>query len=202
LQDAERIEGRASPRTSGGVEGHDALGAPRFREPTGDDAAVGTKNAPNEAAKIEVVATNRRATFDYELITRYEAGISLLGSEVKMLRQGKADLTDGWVSVDRGEAFLRGVNIPVMQGSPYSHEAKRTRKLLLNMREIEQLMSGTTREGMTVTVTKLYFKNGKLKAEIALARGKKTYDKRESLKEKDAEREAKQAMRRSQKGSR
>ena len=148
-----------------------------------------------------MVATNRRASFDYELIERYEAGIALIGSEVKMLRQGKADLTDGWVSIDRGEAYLRGVNIPVLQGSPYSHEPKRTRKLLLHTKEIEELMSGTTREGMTITVTKIYFKGSMAKAEIALARGKKRYDKRESLKEKDADREARQAMGRSQKGS-
>lgn len=151
--------------------------------------------------KIEIVAVNRRASFDYELLERYEAGLALIGSEVKMLRQGKADLTDGWVSFDRGEAFLRGVNIPVLQGSPYTHEAKRARKLLLHAKEIEELKLGVEREGMTVTVTRLYFKNGFAKAEIALARGKKRYDKRESLKEKDADREAKEAMARSRKGN-
>ena len=162
---------------------------------------MATKNATKTDATIELIAQNRRASFDYELVDRYEAGIALIGSEVKMLRLGKADLTDGWVGVERGEAWLRGVNIPVMQGSPYSHEAKRARKLLLNAKEIDELSLGTTREGMTITVTKLYFKNGRVKAEIALARGKKRYDKRESLKEKDADREAKQAMGRSQKGS-
>ena len=157
------------------------------------------KNAPS---KIDVIALNRRATYEYEIGDRYEAGISLIGSEVKMLRMGKADLTDGWVGFERGEAYLRGVNIPVMQGSPYSHEAKRSRKLLLHTREIEALKRAVDRDGMTITVTKLYFKDGRAKVEIALARGKKKADKRQSVKAKDADREARQAMARGRRGDR
>lgn len=146
-----------------------------------------------------LVAVNRRAGFDYELVERFEAGLQLLGSEVKMLRAGKADLTDGWVGFEGGEAHVRGVSIPPMQGSPFSHEPKRPRKLLLNPREIEKLKYGVERDGMTVTVTKLYFKNGFAKIEIALARGKKKGDKRESLKKKDAEKDARAAMARGRK---
>ncbi len=158
---------------------------------------MGEKKAP---PAIEVVAVNRRSSYDYELGDRIEAGLVLIGSEVKMLRNGKADLTDGWVGFANGEAFLRGVNIPVLQGSPYSHEAKRARKLLLHAREIEDLKRAVDRDGMTITVTKLYFKDGRAKVEIATARGKKKYDKRESVKQKDADREARQAMAKARRG--
>ncbi len=159
------------------------------------------KKAPKQDERTIVpIAQNRRATFDYELESRFEAGLALTGTEVKVLRAGKADLTDGWVSFDGDEAYVRGINIPVLSGSPYSHEAKRARKLLLHKREIEELKRGVEREGMTVTVTKLYFKGGRAKVEIALARGKKSYDKRESVKQKDADREARQAMARGRRG--
>ncbi len=156
----------------------------------------------NAEKAIEVVALNRRASYDYELGDKFEAGLALIGSEVKMLRMGKADLTDGWVNVLRGEAFLHGVNVPVMQGSPYSHEAKRTRKLLLHQKEIERIQRAVERDGMTVVVTKLYFKGGFAKVEIAVARGKKKADKRQSVKAKDADREARQAMSRGRRGDR
>lgn len=148
-----------------------------------------------KAQSIQVVAVNRRATYDYELQQRFEAGLSLLGTEVKVLRNGKADLTDGWVSFSgTNEAFVRGVNIPVLQGSPYSHEAKRPRKLLLHVREIEAMRRSVEREGMTVIVTQLYFKGSRAKIEIALAKGKKDYDKRQTLRTKEADKEARNAM--------
>jgi SsrA-binding protein len=160
-----------------------------------------TKKDRNAPGKIELIAQNRRATYDYELGDRFEAGVMLLGSEVKMLRNGKADLTDGWCSVDGREAWLKGVNIPVMQGSPYSHEAKRPRKLLLHQKEIEHIKRCVDRDGMTVAVTKLYFKDGYAKVELSLARGKKKADKRHAVKAKDAEREAKEAIGRGRKGN-
>ncbi len=145
--------------------------------------------------KIVLIAQNRRAGFDYELMDKFEAGVSLLGTEVKMLRNGKADLSDAWVSLEKSdEAFARGINIPVLEGSPFSHEPKRARKLLLHKKEIEQLKRGIEREGMTVTVTRIYFKGSHVKAEIALARGKKSYDKRETLKRKEADKEARKAL--------
>jgi SsrA-binding protein len=147
------------------------------------------------AAEV-LVARNKRASFEYELGDRYEAGLVLTGSEVKMLRAGKADLTDCWCSVERGEAFLNGLNIPEMPGAAFGHVAKRKRKLLLHARQIEDLDRATAREGMTITATKLYFKDGRAKVELAIARGKKQADKRESVREREAEREARAAIRR------
>jgi len=154
-----------------------------------------------ETTAIAVIALNRRAGFDYELEDKYEAGISLGGSEVKMLRNGKADLTDTWVEVQRGEAWLRGMSIPVLEHSPFSHEPKRSRKLLLHVKEIEQLARSIDRDGMTIVATKLYFKGRLVKVEIAVARGKKKADKRETMKEKSAEKEARAAMARGRRGS-
>lgn len=152
-----------------------------------------SKDAKKPAGET-LIAVNRRATHDYELHERFEAGLVLTGTEVKVLRSGKADLTDGWVSFHENEAFVRGVNIPVLQGSPYTHEAKRPRKLLLHVKEVEELKRKVDRDGMTITVTKLYFKGSRAKIEIALARGKKAYDKRETLKRKEADKEARQAI--------
>lgn len=154
------------------------------------------KEKPGE----KLIVRNRRAGFDYELGDRYEAGLVLLGSEVKMLRHGTADLSDAWCSIRRGEAFLEGVNIPVMPGAAFGHEAKRPRKLLLHAREIEDIDRALAREGMTVAAVRLYFKEGRVKVELALAKGKKTLDKREAMKEKDAEREARAAMSRGRRG--
>jgi SsrA-binding protein len=161
----------------------------------------GSSVVKKDPTEIVPIAVNRRATFDYELEERFEAGLELTGTEVKILRAGKADLTDGYVTVSgQNEAWVRGLNIPVLQGSPYSHEGKRPRKLLLHKKEIEKLKRSVEREGMTVTVTKIYFKGGRAKIEIALARGKKNYDKRQSVKTKDADREARVAMSRGRKG--
>lgn len=154
------------------------------------------KDGPGET----LIARNKRASFDYELGERFEAGLVLVGSEVKMLRAGSADLTDAWCSIHRGEAFLEGVNIPVMPGAAFGHEAKRPRKLLLHAREIDQIRRAVEREGMTVTATRLYFKNGRVKVEIALARGKKKADKRDAMREKEAEREARAAIARGRRG--
>jgi SsrA-binding protein len=154
------------------------------------------KEKPGE----KLIVRNKRATFDYELGDRYEAGVVLIGSEVKMLRAGVADLTDSWCAVERGEAFLKGASIPEMTGAAFGHEAKRARKLLLHAKEIETIRKAVARDGMTVTVTRLYFKAGLVKAEIAMARGKKAADKRHAIKEKDAEREARVAMARGRRG--
>jgi SsrA-binding protein len=148
------------------------------------------KEKPGE----KLIAKNRRASFEYELGDTYEAGVVLLGSEVKMLRDGKADLGDSWCAIENGEAVLKGVNIPEMPGAAFGHEAKRPRKLLLHKEEIEQIQRALTRDGMTVAATRLYFKDGRVKVELAIARGKKSADKRESVKEREAEREARAAM--------
>ena len=148
------------------------------------------KEKPGE----KLIAKNRRASFEYELGERFEAGLALLGSEVKMLRHGSADLGDSWCAIENGEAILKGVNIPELPGTPFGHEAKRPRKLLLHKAEIEQIQRALTREGMTVAATRLYFKDGRVKVEIALAKGKRMADKREAVKEREAEREARAAM--------
>jgi SsrA-binding protein len=148
------------------------------------------KEKPGET----LIAKNRRARFEYELGDTYEAGIVLIGSEVKMLRMGKADLGDSWCAIEQGEAWLKGVNIPVLTGAAFGHEAKRARKLLLNKTEIDAIQRALTRDGMTVAATRLYFKGGNVKVEIALAKGKKQADKREAVKEREADLEARAAM--------
>jgi SsrA-binding protein len=148
------------------------------------------KEKPGET----LIVRNRRARFEYELGDTFEAGVVLIGSEVKMLRQGKADLGDSWCAIERGEAYLKGVNIPEMSGAAFGHEAKRSRKLLLHQSEIEQIERALTRDGMTVAATRLYFKDGRVKVEIALAKGKQMADKREAVKEREADREARAAM--------
>ncbi len=148
------------------------------------------KDKPGE----KLIVRNRRARFEYELGETYEAGIALMGSEIKMLRHGAADLGDAWCAVENGEAWLKGANIPEMPGAAFGHEAKRARKLLLHRQEIEEIHRALAREGMTVAVTRLYFKEGRVKVEIALAKGKRMADKREAVKEREAEREARAAM--------
>jgi len=154
------------------------------------------KEKPGE----KLIVRNKRASFDFELTETFEAGLVLIGSEVKMLREGAADLSDSWCAIERGEAFLKGVNIPVMPGAAFGHEAKRSRKLLLHAREIERIARDVAREGMTVVATRLYFKDGRVKAELALARGKKTLDKRASVREREAERETRAAIVRARRG--
>ena len=147
-----------------------------------------------------LISRNKRASFDYELGEKYEAGLVLIGTEVKMLRAGPADLTDTWASVHKGEAVLNGMNIPTMHGAAFGHENKRPRKLLLHALEIQQLHEAISRDGMTVVATRLYFKDGRVKVELSLARGKKVHDKRETLKTQDADREAKVAISRGRRG--
>lgn len=170
----------------------DTRGAARYRTV----AVAKEKEKPGE----KLIVRNRRAGFDYELGERFEAGLVLLGSEVKMLREGTADLSDSWCAVENGEAWLKGVNIPVLPGAAFGHEAKRARKLLLHEREIEDLARAVERDGMTITATRLYFKSGRVKVELALAKGKKKEDKREAVKEREAEREARQAIARGRRG--
>ena len=148
------------------------------------------KEKPGET----LIVRNRRARFEYELGETFEAGVVLMGSEIKMLRQGKADLGDSWCAVEQGEAWLKGVNVPILTGAAFGHEAKRARKLLLHRNEIEQIERALTRDGMTVAATRLYFKDGRVKVEIALAKGKKEYDKRQTLREKQDRRETDRAV--------
>ena len=143
----------------------------------------------------KMVAQNRKARHDYHIEDVYEAGLVLTGTEVKSLRAGRASLVDGFAVLKDGEAWLNNVHIPEYdQGTWTNHEPRRTRKLLMHRREIDKLASETTERGLTLVPLALYFKDGRAKVEIALARGKRSYDKRQAMAERDARREADRAL--------
>lgn len=149
---------------------------------------------PRETGR-KVVATNRKARHDYAIIDTYEAGLVLTGTEVKSLRMGRASLVDGYASVDYGEAWLENVHIPeYTEGTWNNHTPRRKRKLLLHREEIEKLAAKSRESGHTIVPLQLYFSGGRAKVEIALARGKREYDKRHSLRERQDNREAERAM--------
>lgn len=142
--------------------------------------------------RYKIAAENRRARFDYELDERFEAGVMLVGTEVKALRTGKATIAESYASVERsGEIFLINANIPeYLQGNRFNHEPKRPRKLLLHAKEIAKITQGVEREGMTIVPLRIYFnEQGRAKIAIALGKGKKLHDKRETDKQRDWQRE-------------
>ena len=145
----------------------------------------------------KVVATNRKAFHDYHIGETYEAGISLLGTEVKSLREGKANLKDSYAIVKNNELFLLNCHIsPYSHGNILNHDPLRTRKLLLHRKEINKLYGHITQKGFTLVPLKIYFKNGKAKVEIGLAKGKRQYEKRDAVKEKEAKREIERHLKR------
>lgn len=145
---------------------------------------------------IKVAAENRKARHDYHIHETYEAGIVLTGTEVKSLRAGKANLKDSYARIDNGELMLHNMHIsPYDQGNRFNHEPLRTRKLLMHRYEINKLIGKTQEKGYTLVPLKLYFTRGKAKVEVALATGKKTYDKRQDIAERDAKREIDRAFR-------
>ena len=149
----------------------------------------------------KVVASNRRARYDYLISDVYEAGLVLVGTEVKSLRAGRASLVDGFAEVDGGEMWLHGVHIPeYTQGTWNNHPARRKRKLLLNRAEIDKIERRVNERGLTIVPLSLYFKDGRAKVEIALAKGKKFYDKRQAIATRDAQREATRELGRQAKG--
>ncbi len=151
--------------------------------------------APEQGKKI--VASNRRARYDYEVLDVVEAGLMLTGTEVKSLRAGRASLTDGFAMINDGEMWLHNVHIPEYTlGTWTNHEPRRIRKLLLHRKQIDKLARETAEGGLTLVPLSLYFSDGKAKIELALARGRRTYDKRHVLARRDAEREVERAMRR------
>jgi SsrA-binding protein len=144
----------------------------------------------------KALVTNRKAFFNYEILERAEAGISLRGTEVKSIRDGGLSFRDAYVEFRSGELFLVGALIgPYSHGNILNHAGERDRKLLLHKREILKLGGKVTERGFTIVPLRAYLKNGRVKLEIGLARGKKSHDKRESIKRKDVERETRQAMR-------
>jgi SsrA-binding protein len=151
----------------------------------------------------KLIAQNKKARHDYLIEDTFEAGLVLRGTEVKSLRAGRASLIDGFGEVHDHEVFLHGVHIPeYTEGTWTNHEPRRVRKLLLNRHEIDKIESRVNERGLTLVPLSLYFRDGRAKVEIALARGKRTYDKRRALAERQANREAQAAMGRQLKGAR
>ena len=148
---------------------------------------------PDSGEKL--IASNKKALHDYFIVQKFEAGLALTGTEVKALRDGKANLKDAYVIFKEGEAYLFGAHIsPYSHGNLQNHEPERLRKLLLHKNEIEKLRVQTVEKGLSVVPLRLYFKGSRVKTEIAIVRGKKQYDKRETERTREADREAAQAM--------
>jgi SsrA-binding protein len=144
---------------------------------------------------IRVVTRNRRAFHDYEILDRVEAGIALVGTEVKSLRDGHANLEDAYAKLEDGEVWMLGSEIPeYAMGNRLNHKPKRPRKLLLHRREIEKFAGKASQRGFTLVPLRLYFKRGRAKVEIGVAKGKQAHDKRQSLKKADADREMRRAI--------
>jgi SsrA-binding protein len=149
------------------------------------------------AENIKVVATNRKAGFEYFLLEKYEAGIALQGSEIKSVRAGQISIQESYVDIENGEeAWLVEANIaPYTQANRFNHDPRRRRRLLLHKKEIRELWNGVRMKGMTIVPTRVYLKNGRAKVEIALAKGKKAYDKRAAIAKRDQERSAEREIR-------
>jgi SsrA-binding protein len=161
------------------------------------DAGKAKSAGKTDDSGIKIVARNRRARHEYDLQEKVEAGLVLTGTEVKSLRNGKASLEDAYAEVNDEEVWLLGCDIPeYLQANRMNHVPKRPRKLLLHRREIAKLGNRTAEKGMTVVPLSIYFKKGIAKVELCLARGRKTFDKREAMKKKDAKRDIDRAMRR------
>jgi SsrA-binding protein len=158
--------------------------------------AKGKGKAQGDDDGVKVVARNRRARHEFDLLEKVEAGIVLTGTEVKSLRNGKASLEEAYAGVDGGEVWLYGCDIPeYTQANRMNHKPKRPRKLLLHRREIAKLVTRASDKGFTLVPLQIYFKKGLAKVEISVARGRKLYDKREALKKQDAKRDIDRALR-------
>lgn len=145
---------------------------------------------------IKIVATNRKAGFEYFLLEQFEAGLSLQGSEIKSIRAGQVSLTEAYIETDGRDAWLVECHIaPYEQANRFNHDPKRRRRLLLHKREIRELWDSVRQKGVTIVPTKIYLKEGRAKIEIALAKGKKLHDKRDAIAQRDQEREMKREAR-------
>lgn len=158
-------------------------------------SAKTAKNGGNGAGGIRTAASNRRATFDYEILERHEAGLVLTGTEIKSVRAGKVDLSDAYARVRDGEMWLHHTYIaPYDPASQFNHEPRRLRKLLMHRDEIRKLESEVAEKGLTLIALRIYIKRHVAKAELALARGKRRYDKRQAIINRDMDREARRAV--------
>jgi SsrA-binding protein len=165
---------------------------------TSGKAVIRSSNTPSPRT---VIAQNKKARHDYSIEDVFECGVVLMGTEVKSLRMGRASLVDGFATIDGGEIFLHGIHIPeYINGSWTNHTPRRVRKLLLHKREILRLIGKTKESGLTLVPLSMYFSDGKVKVELALARGKKSYDKRQDLAKRDAARDVSVALGRRAKG--
>lgn len=152
------------------------------------------------AEGIKVVAQNKKARHDYHIEETFETGLVLTGTEIKSIRAGKANLKESFARIQNGEVFLHNMHVsPYEQGNQFNHDPLRTRKLLMNRKEINKLIGITKEKGYSLVPLRMYLKRGFCKLELALARGKKLYDKRETLKKKDAQRDIERGFRESQK---
>ena len=157
--------------------------------------------AIKEGERAKIIAVNRRATHDYHIDERIEAGLQLTGTEIKSIREGRINLREGYARIQNGEAWLTNVHIaPYEHGNRYNHEPLRERKLLLHRREISELIGKVRQRGYTLVPLQVYLKHGKAKVELGLARGKREYDKRESIARRDAEREIERGLREHERG--
>ncbi|MCW2521806.1 MAG: SsrA-binding protein [Frankiales bacterium] len=165
---------------------------------TSGKAVIRSSNTPSPRT---IIAQNKKARHDYSIEDVFECGVVLMGTEVKSLRMGRASLVDGFATIDGGEIFLHGIHIPeYINGSWTNHTPRRVRKLLLHKREILRLIGKTKESGLTLVPLSMYFSDGKVKVELALARGKKSYDKRQDLAKRDAARDVSVALGRRAKG--
>ncbi|MDB4942580.1 MAG: tmRNA-binding protein SmpB [Labilithrix sp.] len=165
----------------------------------GPEMAAPPKTAQDDAIQ-KVIITNRRATFDYAVEEKFEGGLVLVGSEVKSMRAGKAEMVDAYATVERGELWLKQLYVaPFEQAKSFPHEPRRSRKVLVHHSEIAKIDRALSREGYTLIPLRLYWRRGHVKVELGLAKGKKTHDKRADIKAKTADREAKAAMGRTRK---
>lgn len=163
-----------------------------------DSTKVKSKKQADQWQGVKIVAQNRAASYNYTLLDKLEAGLSLVGTEVKSLREGKGTLRDAYAEIRAGEGWLVNCHIPeYLPGGVRNHDPLRKRKLLLNRRELDKLVIQTQQKGLTIVPLKIYFRDGIAKCELALAKGKKFHDRRESERQKEAKREADEAMYRS-----
>jgi len=155
---------------------------------------------PKELSAVKLIAQNRKVRYDYEVLLSLEAGIELRGTEVKSLRDGKVNLKDSYARIDMGEVFLMNLNIGAYEpGNRFNHDPERPRKLLMHTWEIRRLMGQTEQRGLTLVPTRLYFKKGRAKVEIALVRGKQAHDRRRDIADRDAKRSVDRALAEAQK---
>ena len=161
-------------------------------------AKTEARPAPGDKKKSDderLIADNRKAFFDYHILETFEAGIALLGTEVKGIREGQANLRDSYAAVDRGEVWLFNLHInPYSHRGYVDHDPRRKRRLLLHKQEIRKLIGKTVEKGLTLVPTRLYFKHGRVKVALALARGKQAHDKRETLRRREVDRETRAAV--------